>query len=289
MKANNCATLIKVLVTLAVMWVSMPSHAVRTMVWDKTVIPLRLVVGVEQMLHFEGSVSPGLTELLNDQDIFRAMSTNGTVYLTALRPFDTQRVKFKLKDGDYILVDLSADMRKSPPKTMEPIKILADKGSDDESHQAVSRHDTNKQKAPVSMFDVLRYGAQVMVSPKRVIKPVQGITTVSLKITGDLKRLYQANEGESLSILAVRGWSAGGVYVTALKVSNTGASPIAFDLSRLQHTHKTIVNGVNNQFVASAMLDEARVLKATTSGSGRRGSAFVLVATEHPFASVLDL
>ncbi len=288
---NNTHSRLMLLVVVMMMTtlIAQPSHAVRTVVWDKTAIPLLLVVGVEQMLHFESSVTPGLTELLSDEELFRAMSVNGTVYMTALRAFDKQRVKFKLKNGDYILIDLSAEVRKAPPQTMEPIKVLSASDSEDEFDNAAGQHTQKEKRKQVSVFDVLRYGIQDLVSPKRVIKPVDGIRAVSLKINGDLNRLYQSHPGESLSITVVQGWSAGGVYVTALKVSNTGASAIAFDLSRLQHTHKTIVNGVNNQFIASAMLKQTGGVKADDTGIKPARSAFVLVATEQPFASVLDL
>lgn len=272
---------------LAIVALSPHGHAARTVLWDKTVIPIELTVGVEQLLHFDGSVSPGLSPLLSKKDFFRVLSSNGTVYVTALQPFDRQRVKFKTEAGDYILVDMSAITTETPPKSVEDVHIVVVGGRQSSDANPLYGRSRSDSKAPaVSMFDVLRYGAQSLYSPERVIKPVPGINEVTIKIRNNLRGLYKGDNVRSLSIKAVRGWQSSGIYVTALSVKNDSDHPMTFDPSKLQHSMKRVVNGVNNQFEAVALLGRSRHL------AGRRqrdNMAFVLVVTDHPFTSVLDI
>ena len=273
--------------SLLIIGASPKSLAARTVLWDKTVIPIELTVGVEQLLHFDGSVSPGLSPLLSKKDFFRVLSTNGTVYMTALQPFDGQRVKFKTHNGDYILVDLSAQTLEVPPKSVEPLHVVISNRDNAMGASAESERSRGEGRAPlVSMFDVLRYGAQSLYSPERVIKPVAGISDVDIKIRNDLRGLYKASNTKSLSIKVVTGWQSSGIYVTALRIKNDSNHSIVFDPSKLQHSIRRVVNGVNNQFEAVALLSRSRHL------GGRRqknNAAYVLVVTNHPFTSVLDL
>ena len=263
------------------------AQAARTVLWDKTVIPVELTVGVEQLLHFDGSVSPGLSPLLSKKDFFRVLSSKGTVYMTALQPFDKQRVKFKTDRGDYILIDLSAQTSETPPGKVEPLHVVA--AGDEALPDSIedSYRSLGRPVAPsVSMFDVLRYGAQRLYSPERVIKPVPGIADVTIKIRNDLRGLYKGRQQKSLSIKVVQGWQSSGIYVTALRIKNRGDKPFTFDPSKLQHSINRVVNGVNNQFEAVALLSQSRHLAGQRQ---HNNSAYVLVVTGHPFTSVLDI
>lgn len=283
--------MMRMLMIIGVLVAGAPAHASRTVVWDKTVIPLSLVVGVEQLVHFNDTVSPGLTELLSKKDFFRIMSTNGTVYMTALQPFEQQRVKFRTDEGEYILVDLSARTEKTPPAKVDAVHVvLGDKDGESRtgaaSHAATHRVADQPRVKAVGLFDVLRYAAQSMYSPARVIKPVAGLVPVSLKIRSDLKTLYKGPQRAQLSIKAVRGWRSGDIYVTVLKVKNHGDHAVLFDPSKLQHAARRAENGVSNQFTAVGLLNRSRKL---STGSNTQRSTYVFVATDHPFSSVLVL
>lgn len=276
------------LLGLALCLVALPSFAARTVIWDKTVIPMELIVGVEQLVHFEGEVSPGLSPLLSKKDYFRVLSSNGTVYMTALQAFDTQRVKFRTQSGEFVLVDLSAKSVKTPPHTVDELHVVLkqrDPVSAGRTTTSGNRRAHNTA-AGVTSFDVIRYGVQSLYSPARVIKPVSGIADIKMRIKSDLRGLYKGRNSQQLSIKAVKGWSSNGIYVTALKVINKGNERVLFDPSRLQHTMKHVVNGVSNQFEAVAMLNESRVLGARREASS---TTYVMVVTNHPFSSVLDI
>lgn len=261
----------------------------RTVIWDKDVLPIALVVGVEQLVHFEGEVAPGLTPLLSKKDFFRVLSSNGTVYMTAMQAFPAQRVKFRTASGEFILADISATSMKTPPTSVEALQVVSKNAGVRRAgapESAASSRRARNRVDDVTMFDVIRYGAQTLYSPTRVIKPVPGISDVSVKIRNDLKGLYKGSQQHQLSIKAVKGWSSNGSYVTALKVSNVSQQALAFDPSKLQHTMKRPVNGVNNQFEAVALLNNTQTL---TPRKQPGSTTYVLVVTLHPFTSVLDL
>jgi integrating conjugative element protein (TIGR03749 family) len=273
-----------------VLWLPVSAASARTVIWDKNVLPIELVVGVEQLVHFEGEVAPGLTPLLSKKDFFRVLSSNGTVYMTAMQAFPAQRVKFRTASGEFVLADISAKAVKTPPKNVEALHIVSKAAGDarrtTEAGFPGSHRNPRQGADGVTMFDVIRYGAQTLYSPARVIKPVPGISDVPIKIRNDLRGLYKGSDSRQLSIKAVKGWRSNGNYVTALKISNLSNQAMRFDPSKLQHTMKGQVNGVNNQFEAVALLNHLQVL----SPRKQRGSdTYVLVVTLHPFTSVLDI
>ena len=105
---------------------SVPTKAVETLQWEQKAIPLELVVGVEQLVQFQGSAIVGVPASLANPETFRHLFVNDTAYWKALEPFAKQRVKVRLESsGEFVLFDISARAEKRPPKSVEPISIIA--------------------------------------------------------------------------------------------------------------------------------------------------------------------
>ena len=101
------------------------AQAVQTIKWDKTVIPVELIVGVEQMIHFQGPATVGLPPTLANADVFRHLFASNTAYWKALAPLKTERIKVRLDNtGEFLLFDVSAKTLKRPPKTLEPLSVV---------------------------------------------------------------------------------------------------------------------------------------------------------------------
>ncbi len=68
---------------LLLLCLALPVHAV-TLEWRRMPIPIALTVGVEQVIHLPQDVAIGLPPMLNNPQMFRALSTGGSLYVMAL-------------------------------------------------------------------------------------------------------------------------------------------------------------------------------------------------------------
>ena len=263
--------------------VSSHAGAVQNIAWDKSVIKLELIVGVEQLIHFNGPATVGLPSPLADHDVFRHLFTSETAYWKAMRPFRTERVKVRLDDtGDFVLFDVSARTERKPPKSVEPIAIVlpSDESKADMLVQKEAPQDS------VTMFDLLRYAAQTDYSPPRVVSAVRGVHALENTINTDLSPLYNHSDNGKVDMFVDEIWGAEGWYVTSIVVRNRTASPVTIDPSKMQHTVRNVVNGASNHFLAAAMLH--RVL-GPRGGTSTADNSRIYIITDKPFGRVIDL
>ncbi len=268
---------------LALLVLSAPAQAVKTIEWDKSVIQLELIVGVEQLVHFNGPATVGLPPSLANNDVFRHLFTSETAYWKAMRPFSTQRIKMRLdKTGEFVLFDVTARTEKQPPKAVEPMVIVTEKAATLQQHK--SGHKTKKDA--ITMFDLLRFAVQTDYSPPRVVTKLSGVKALDDKVRSDLSKLYNNTDNSKVDMFVKNMWQAHGWYVTSIIVRNRTKSIVKIDPSKMQHTAKSKVNGVNNQFIASAMI---RRIIGPKGGKRRSDSSMIYIVTEHPFSKVIEL
>lgn len=270
---------LKIVFLVFALFFCVTANAVQTIQWDKKVIPVELIVGVEQLIQFDGSATVGIPASLYNENIFRHMFASDTAYWKALQPFDKQRVKVRLDDtGELLMFDVSARAEKWPPKSVEMLSIVTP-GRDEEDEMT----SVQQTKKDITFFDLIRYAAQTDNSPERVVSNVSGIHTVENKVTSELSSLYIHADGVNVDMFVLQGWGVDGWYVTAIEVRNRTAKSLIIDPSRMQHTaHR--MNGISNHFIASAMI--RRNLSGRGSPSDR---SIIYVVTDRPFASVIKL
>ena len=266
------------------MIVSQWAWAIQTVSWDKTIIEIELIVGVEQMVQFDGAADVGVGGAMASADVFRHMFIGNTAYWTALQPFEKHRVQIRLHEtGEFVLFDVTAITRQQPPKTVEPLRIVTGKAPAPERRVA-DKQLTSKDLKAVTMFDLVRYAAQVDYSPQRVVEPVAGVRHMDVLVKSELSRLYNHPDASKVDMFVVNGWSAIDLYVTTLEIRNRTAERIEIDPSRLQHTVRKPMNGASHHFLASAMIRPTLAPRGETGDRTR-----VYIVTDKPFASVVDL
>ena len=267
--------------TLLLALTSAASHAIETVTWDQTVIPLELIVGIEQLVQFEGSAIVGIPATLANEDVFRHLFANDTAYWKALVPFNKQRVKVRLEStGEFVLFDLSAIAMKQPPKTVEALSIVA--SANNGNPLTAASVATSEQV--VTMFDLIRYAAQADHSPPRVVAPLAGIRQVEQKVRSELSRLYNHPDSVNVDMFVSSSWTVSGWHVTAIEVRNRTKQRLEIDPSRMQHTAYGVVNGVANHFLATALIRG----EVTARGSAN-DTTLLYVVTDKPFSAVIDL
>ena len=258
-----------------------PGALARTVVWDKTVIELTLTVGVEQIVIFPEDAAVGLPAPLANKDVFRTLFTGQTAYWTALQAFDAQRIKVRLDSGEYVLFDVMAKVEKAPPASVDRLQVvMADADAFNVAGEGGSR--ASGQMPGATLFEVIRYAAQDIYSPARLVGAVPGIRVIPLVLKGNYNHLYNQEEHQGLVVLPYKAWSVDGLYVTAFIVSNGHSHAVLLDNRKVMHTIDAQRNGVGPHFLASSFF---RPQLASRGESGDRTTLFVV--TDRPIQNVI--
>jgi integrating conjugative element protein (TIGR03749 family) len=257
------------------------AHA-ETVVWRKIPIAVELVVGVEQLLILPANAEVGLPPALTNPNVFRTLVTGGAAYWTALEPFETQRVQLRLDTGEFLLFDVSARTLKQPPADVETLQVvLAGSGT----FQGGPGLNTGGPLAgEANLFELLRYAAQSIYAPQRLIAPLPGVKKVPVGLAGNLGRLYDAGR-HPLVIQPYQAWVAGDFFVTAFVVTNEASHPVVLDNRRLMHTPHAHRTGVDPHFIASAFY--TRTLPGRNTGSRGDNRTTLFVVTDRPIRTVI--
>ncbi|MFV0277016.1 MAG: DUF3438 family protein [Parahaliea sp.] len=250
------------------------SASAETLTWRKVPIRVNLVTGVEQTLILPQDAAVGLPPLLSNGNVFRTLATGGALYWTALEPFDTERIQVRLASGEFLLFDVSALTLKVPPAQVETLQVVMD--------QERAFEDATTELPPrATLFEMIRYAAQSIYSPARLVAPVPGVRPVPVGLSGDFGRLY--DEGQAgLIIQPYKAWAAGDYYVTAFVVTNERRELVTLDNRRVRHTPHAQRTGVDPHFVASVFY------QATLPGRGQGDNRTTLfIVTDRPIRSVI--
>jgi len=251
-----------------------------TVAWRKTPINVDLVVGVEQMVILPQDGAVGLPPALSNTNVFRTLVTGGTAYWTALEPFDAKRIKVRLDSGEFLLFDVTARVEKSPPATMDAIQVvlsdLSTRGESGGGHSAAGG------QSPATLFELIRYAAQALYSPARLVAPVPGVRPVPVGLQGNLTALYDQGRHKGLVVQPHKAWAVDGLYVTAFIVTNEHTHRIILDNRKVRHAPSAQRNGVAPHFVASTFFETELEPRGTV---GNRTTLFIV--TDQPIRSVV--
>lgn len=258
-----------------------PLSEARIAVWDKTVIELHMVVGVEQIVLFPEDGAVGLPATLANKAVFRTLFTGQTAYWTALQAFENQRIKVRMDSGEYILLDVSARLEKTPPAEAERLQVvMAAQGTMNDRGEGAMP--VSGESLKTTLFEVIRYAAQNIYSPGRLVDEVAGIRAIPLGLTGNQNRLYHQGAHKGLVILPYKAWSVDGLYVTAFVVSNEHSHAIQLDNRKVMHVAQTHRNGVGPHFLASSFF------RHQVQKRGEPGDRTILfVVTDRPIQTVI--
>ena len=269
----------QIVMAVALMLVAGITHAA-TVVWRKTPINIDLIVGVEQMIILPQDGAVGLPPELSNTTIFRTLVTGGTAYWTALESFEAKRVKVRLDSGEYVLFDVSARVEKSPPASVDAIQVvMSGEGPGNDSGGPPSGADRH---SPATLFELIRYAAQELYSPARLVAPVTGVRPVPVGLQGNLSALYDQGRHRGLVVHPHKAWAVDGLYVTAFIVTNEHSHRMILDNRKVRHTPSAQRNGVAPHFVASIFFETQLEPRGTP---GNRTTLFIV--TDQPIRTVV--
>jgi len=188
--------------------------------WQKVPIELVLPVGAERRIDFPGPVRIGLPESLSP--LLRVQSVADSVYLLAHEPFGSTRVMVRAIDsGRIYLLDLSAS--EAPETSDQPVVILDPEagGADEAGDRAGSETNAGPSYGYVALT---RFAAQQLYAPARLLRDLPGVVRVPVR-----RNPVALVRGGAVSAEPLVAWRAGGLYLTALKLTNRTDEPQTLD------------------------------------------------------------
>jgi integrating conjugative element protein (TIGR03749 family) len=195
-----------------------PEH----IIWDRSPIQVVLPVGTERRIDF-----PVAIKLVVPPDGVKAskpiqIREDGSVYWTANKPFKKMRVQAITFTGYSYLLDVEA----KKASESHPIVIVDERIAGDKDEMSVAQR---QQQYSYDIVDLIRLAAQSIYAPERLIKPLPGVTRVTLSGLACAEHLYRF---ENLTTKPLATWQSPGVptrYVTAVGVKSNAPDEIVFD------------------------------------------------------------
>ncbi len=189
--------------------------------WDRKPISLSLAVGKERYVWFPGRVQPGIPPELTKK--LRVQAVKDTIYLLASESFPTTRLPVRdLDTGDFYLFDIKTEDNAAAT----PVRVVKTTGRDEQALVEAPANESLDAKE-IGYVGLTRFAAQQIYAPERLTTQIQGISKVPLPATGKPITLYRGGAVASILVASWRG--RGGLYVTAVTVSNTTTESMSLD------------------------------------------------------------
>ncbi|WP_337245877.1 TIGR03749 family integrating conjugative element protein [Luteimonas sp. gir] len=214
------------------------ASAVEILRWERLPLAVPLTVGQERIVFVDRNVRVGVPASVGDR--LRVQSAGGAVYLRASEPIEPTRLQLQDADsGALILLDIAAHPANDGEPALEPVRIV-------EGSAAATRYGAPadaavtgapsratpapRRETPVPVV-LTRHAAQQLYAPLRTIEPVVGVMRVNLRRDLDLRTLLPT---EPVGASALAAWRLEDQWVTAVRLTNTGAGWVQLDPRALQ-------------------------------------------------------
>lgn len=265
-------------------------QALEILRWERLPLAVSLHVDQERVVFIDRNVRVGVPASLAGR--LRVQSAGGAIYLRASEPIEPTRLQLQDADsGALILLDIAAEAAPAGQAPLEPLRIVEAEGTptryggltaaataDDDTQDAVSR---TARETPVPVV-LTRYAAQNLYAPLRTVEPVSGITRVNLKRNLPLDTLLPTLPVRPRALAA---WRLDGLWVTAVRLTNTSKRWLSLDPRDLQGD---VMTGTfqHNTLGPAGTPDDTSVVYLVTKGHGLAES---LLPTISPVNAALNL
>lgn len=246
---------------------------VERVVWNKEPIRISLGVGIERRVTFPARIQMGPPRALTTK-MQNLQSIDDTIYLTAKEPFDRTRMLVRectvqvnqcVASGRTYLLELEASAEGGSDR---PLRVFAPPASSTTVHPDSGE----REPEPYTPVQLVRYAAQQLYAPTRLLGELPGVNRVPLRLNGPVA-LYQ---GGALDAKPEVSWSDGILYVTAVMLRNRTTVPQELDPRYLrgQWLSRTVIAG--------------RTRLAPFGDKTHRDGAPVFLVSPRPFAETVQ-
>jgi integrating conjugative element protein (TIGR03749 family) len=188
-------------------------------------ISVSLQSGRERLVTFPGPVVLHVPQ--GSEGMLRLQTIGRTVFATALAPFGSLRVVAEDLERDARLFPIDFVARQDTVVASDELEIHAPTAPATAGAPAVPRPQPTDA---IDMVVLTRYASQTLYAPTRLVPASTSIRQVPVK-QAPAAGLYR---GSKLITAPIASWRAGGLFVTAVKVTNTSAAPLELDLDQVR-------------------------------------------------------
>lgn len=204
------------------------SESPRTMIWKDAAMQISLSVGNERLITFpQPLIDIQMPQYLVSGSISRPeLLPDGRLFWLAKEPWDSVRIRAIGADGEVYLIDIEAldeEIENNPIEIVKYTPIDPRQLSD----SAVSR----VPNGGYDYIDLARFAAQHIYGPSRLIKPLSGVSRVSME-----QHVVDIYRGFGLELSTVAQWQSSipERYITVLKVQNRTNEDVDVDPRKLR-------------------------------------------------------
>jgi integrating conjugative element protein (TIGR03749 family) len=255
-----------------------PTDDVGHLVWKGDPISVSLPVNKEKRIIFPNAVSVDVKGALT-ADQLRVLNNDKSLYLTALKSFQTTRIYVTLKEsGEVILIDLVTDESASNGTQEINVKpknniTIASNGAVSTVSESILPTGENTASNDPSFSDLIRYAWQEVYAPDRLIQKTFNFARAPMhteKFVSDL--VY----GDKVTAYPESSWISGNNYVTAVLLRN-----------KYQHkTHINIHKDLCGDWQAASLYPNTNL---ESYGDKRGDSTFVFLVSNRPFGETMGV
>jgi len=186
------------------------------LIWKGDPLVINLAPDLERRVVFPDSVTVDVKNALTTDQI-KLLNNDGSLYLTALKPFSKSRIFVTQKStGKVMLVDLVTDKLASNKKVTIDIP---------DDHQA----DENRHHAGANIIEMIRFAWQQFYAPARLIDANASMTAVPVRTDRFVSGLVR---GDKIIASPAGSWYSGDRYVTAVIVRNKLSHHVFINLAK---------------------------------------------------------
>ncbi len=191
--------------------------------WDKTPINVALSLNKERIIHFPTDVRYWVPEFLNDK--ISILSANGVLYIEAHETFNKTRIRVQTLDSQkiYLLDLVSRDDSEAPNKGLRNIIVMDEDYVD---NQSVSKEHPPKKSD--WFIRLVRFAAQSLYGEEERPPVDSQIYRVKIKSPASLPLI----RGGDIAVKPIAMWRGGGLYITAVLITNTSDRTIPIFLKK---------------------------------------------------------
>lgn len=198
-----------------------PEH----LVWRQVPLNITLKTGRERLLHFPGPVKLGVPPDIHSR--MRAQIVGDTIYLLARKDFPQTRVIVKRHNGAIYLIDLAASAEGgTAPVIVTDAADLATHARKENARPTAP----NTAPSTANYVTLTRFAAQALYAPRRLLTNPGHYTRVPLNTRRQVDLIRSADVAAEPLI----GWQAGGLFITAVKLTNQSTRPVVLDPRHLR-------------------------------------------------------
>lgn len=183
-------------------------------------VPVLLSVGAERRLIFEGPFRFGLEPAVAGS--FELEFYDRYLLIRPVRPVAT-RARVQVS-GRIIPLDIQAVAGSGPAAPLEIVAAMAAPGEETTDDPVIPEPVLPRPAPAPGYVDLVRYAAQALYAPQRLVKPRPGIRDVP--VAQERIRLLR---GAIVDTSPIASWEEGGLVVTAVRIDNAGSLSVRLD------------------------------------------------------------